>query len=675
MEELIRQHIASDLSAAVDYLCSFSIKQYNNSATNSMMLVTGSKALHAYLETVYREDETDGWKVILYSDSPDIDDDVTQCGWYIAKYCNDLISSYMPILPLTVFTAIKRSYAKFARVHADTQPPQLEVITENKGDHLVVKLFSNGEYLIDMMQVYPEPCSESDLDRLFDLSNCDEYDPRHMLDDKRYYVSLVELKKYYDRTDIRDKNFSNDAERFRYHYASDTFICRTDDERCRNNVVYDCTGELPWFRSNMTLLPDHMDRDTLRAEENEEYQHVYEYTANSTINTPLLKSYYFDLPLTSVATEEQLKRIENLDNAFDKWDMMGVIEYEQPLLMYRLTRYVDPPRNGITDVERDPNLFNLKAGDIIPAICYTSTSYSNRMHAAAFDQESQFKGCVFVISASSSRGLIVIDEMSAYPEEKEILLDRRGFLQVTKIDYAYTTEECNDNIKFNERMVIYCDYLPRKISGGGNELAKKGSVLQELALLNPKAKLFNTNPQRNIPIFVDNHEFDQRRNKSRRCLNPFMRFSRNGLLGGDKLSTFPADGTAAMAITIFHMHHNSFKGYGTRCNTINGPIYLPIAVLESNQLPTKPVLAITGGADKVVDLDKIFPEETTPTAPVADMINVAAKLATVIKFDRNEFGLLNVLLLILVILLVIITAWAIYTYFEMDWAGKLFQLT
>ncbi|ARA72021.1 hypothetical protein BNJ_00190 [Kaumoebavirus] len=662
---ILRRDLEEDLSAAVDYLCSYAIKNYNTNTDDSMLLVTGGKAVAAYTEGYYK-DTCLGWKTVLYSTK----DEISQCAWELETYCNTLIDKYMPILPLTVFTAVQRSLHRFGHKYLGTEPPKITIGTTRENNKFILGMLFNGHPLINMLTITPKYCDSDEIDYLNELKYCNEFDLEHLLDDKRFYVSLDELVSYYENDSDGSDDFYLSAEKLKYHMENGTLLCRFDSPKCRDFTVYDCSGSVKWFKPNITLTPEHKSRDATMTLEKEEYQAVYEYTADSTINTPLLKSYYFDLPLNAVADVTQLERIEKLDEAFDAWDT-SIINYpaESPLLMYRLTRYVDPPRNGITDIERDPNLFNIKAGDILPNICYTSTSYSNKMRASAFDQESQFKGCVFVISAKSSRGLIVVDKISAYPSEKEILLDRRGFLKVTKVDYRYTTEVCGE-VKYNDRMVIYCDYLPRGVTGGDEgALIKHESVLQQLARINPNAKLYNTNPQRNIPLFVDNSEFDSEKNKSRRCLNPFMNFTRNGMFGGDKFSTFPADGTAAMAITIFHMHHNSFKPYGTRCNTINGPIYLPVQVLESNKLPSQP-LAITGGSTRVIDLDSIFPEEPQKIeAPVSDLLDVAANLAKVIKFDRNELGLFNVILILVIIVLVLITAY--FVWILIPWSENL----
>lgn len=180
----------------------------------------------------------------------------------------------------------------------------------------------------------------------------------------------------------------------------------------------------------------------------------------------LLREFYFEEPIVS---SEKIEQIKNTDAAFDYFNMLPVIRYDDaPLMLFRLTRYIDPPRKGYYDKSIHPNMYELAPGDIIPNIVYTSTSYTNKLLAEAFNQESQFKGCVFIIKALSSLGMIVINENSDYPNEKEVLLDRRGKLLIKNVSYKYVLEVCGFSKIYTERMIIECEYLPKGISLTGS---------------------------------------------------------------------------------------------------------------------------------------------------------------------------------------------------------------
>lgn len=116
-------------------------------------------------------------------------------------------------------------------------------------------------------------------------------------------------------------------------------------------------------------------------------------------------------------TEEQAHILRNIDNAFK-----GV-----PLLKKAITVY-----RGLSE-------------DLIPKILtFLSTSY-DKERASKF---SSLKCCLLIINVPSGTKILPLEKISENPQEKEILLPRKGEFNITNITYE------------NERKTYHISFIP-----------------------------------------------------------------------------------------------------------------------------------------------------------------------------------------------------------------------
>jgi hypothetical protein len=473
-----RDLLEKKLSALVDYICGYAIKHVNleaiTAAENLAILVKGGKAYSAYIETPYRDPSYD-WDVSVYASTEDFDN--FKPGVKLARRMQSLFDTHMMVAPLTIWAAIRQVMPNWPHAF----PPRIEFRYETRVSAIsnvtvhMVNLYVSGERLFSMIEMSHVPATTADdlrkiLDVMRALTTCPTYS-FYMVDKQRAYMSLPDIvdnlkeitapASTYPKKDKALARLANISRAINEGHI----VCYRAVGNCKDRVVYDASGTLPDYEPTRTILDAHIARDHAEAtmsgqyplgKENPNYWGIYMYSQNSSINANLIRSYYFN------TTSIQDVRISDIDEAFRHWSTLPIIQYPDnaPLMLYRLVRYVDLPRDGQYDVDGESNLYDIKVGTVIPNISYTSTAYSNKHPSQAFNNETHFKGCIYIITAKSSRGLIVVDKNSYYPHEREVLLDRRGSLRVTKVSWDYVTETCGDAHIAAERMVLHCDYLP-----------------------------------------------------------------------------------------------------------------------------------------------------------------------------------------------------------------------
>jgi hypothetical protein len=183
-------------------------------------------------------------------------------------------------------------------------------------------------------------------------------------------------------------------------------------------------------------------------------QSVRKYTGDSHINAELLKQFYYQTKMDKYA--ELDSKIDECFNEFNKHPVNFTDTPNGDIMLFRLVRYIDPP-----NLEEAANMWQFREGMSLPNIVYTSTIYKSKHNMAYYNDQSQFRGMLYIIKCNSSKGLICINKNSVYPHEHEVLLHKRGALKITQVAYRYVTEPCMQaGIIPIERLVLYCDYIP-----------------------------------------------------------------------------------------------------------------------------------------------------------------------------------------------------------------------
>ena len=460
------KHLEESLHALSDYLCSYSIKNTNRSIINQgMLLAMGGKAFNAYIRTPYREDSYD-WDCSLYKpegSTISIEDVLKN----IANDMNHLITYYMPVAHVTVYNAIKKNKV------IDGVNLQLISVKYNSRMSFIsnisvhtIDLYYGAYKLYSLIESATEKIIPNDkYQQLLSMSNCMSSSMSHMLTTKFYMISRSDLLENLNSLIAPESSYpKKDKAVSRLRILNDAlqnpqklmpYVGQAQQEILQD-IVFDATGRDPVFQPN-ALSPTNeaafATQINLIQNNSDKYGPVKQYTGNYSINTALLKKFY----LKDTLSANEQRTVSNLDASFNFFDQT-IKQFDTPITLYRHTRYIDPPINKGSKL--DPNLYMLKPGDILPNIGYTSTAYTNQANLTAFIPESQFKGCLFIIQAYSTEGLIFIGVDSYFPYEKEILLHRNGSLHVTKVEYKFLIEKCGDLNTYPERLTVYADYVP-----------------------------------------------------------------------------------------------------------------------------------------------------------------------------------------------------------------------
>lgn len=520
------------MSALVDYLFGFAVKMYNQSLVESkrfdhIILVHGGKSFTEYVEKLHRPDSFD-WDIkILVAEDANIDISELSRSVFqqLALYMNVKLG-FIPMAKVTLYKALS-SCSKLdgfniqagkitpflfrennVKVEAGRRRPAGSATGVIDYLCLVSTVIDMKRYnVLSLGETWPTRVSPVMLTNCFKaVTECEKM-YRQLLDKKRYYISLnsliEELKrivkpddpyrkkdKAAKRLEILQQAMVSSTE---YPNGFLTADARTFPDTCFQNIIFDATDSHPEFKKEkrVDFIADfHKTRDTQYIQSHpDELNYIRLYTRiidpyYRKINSVLLNSYFRQKSIDesikylnlSNKTDEINKTIQFLDQCFDGLNKLPAIDYTQnPLVLFRLSGFIEL---ATQDTNRPENLYGLKVGTIVDNVTYVSTSWTNIRRASAFNEDSQFKGVIFKITASSSRGLMVVDDVSEAKGEKEVILDRRGKLKITNVSFKYVIEQCNNmenQYRYTERMFIEADYLPPENITGGND--KKPSHL------------------------------------------------------------------------------------------------------------------------------------------------------------------------------------------------------
>ena len=368
--------------------------------------------------------------------------------------------------PITVYNALKRNIdAVDLRLAIVTV--QYIVRTSAISDIKVhcIRLCQDHKQLFTIIEIaVGKQIFQDEFNKFKNATECKVQLPLHILNNKKYYDSFVNITNDLVALVTPESTYSKkDKAQERLNIIlrpdlADIFTTDISHNYTNDTVAYDATGYYPTFSETKTITNLFINDHLARSKASKLYKAVYDYTVNSSINASLLDLYYFNKKMSSLPADKP-PVIAAIDKTFDYFNN-SIITFPDPLIVYRLTRYIDPPRKGTDDYVLDPNLFNMKIGDTLPNICYLSTTWTNKRDSAPFNQESQFKGSCFVITIKTSENIIAIGENSGYPNEKEILLSRHGGIKITDLKYKGIIENCGLLYLVPERLVIYGEFIP-----------------------------------------------------------------------------------------------------------------------------------------------------------------------------------------------------------------------
>jgi len=476
-QEVMETH----LLALADFLCSNALKIYNSSrdlASRHIALAHGGKAFSEYVEKAHRPDSFD-WDVKIYIENTVMPDRIDAIQKATAEEMADIINrklAYMYTVKYAIHKAIQA--CKMLNGFNDPRVGDLDVSscgvrayngrrTAGSGggtvDYVCLCVDVEGApvNIVTLMETWAVIESADTIRSYYRASKQCIKLQMHLLDGKRYmspykYVkdnirTMITTPTYPKKEKARNRlRILEDAE------ANQYLNCAVQPrEACLDAVAFDFTRGQPWFVPTVNISEAHIQRD-YDALTGRMLDAILDYTFDGyrPINSALLQSQFFG---KRIAIPERIKR---LDDCFDAMNALPPVEYDDPLILYRHTGYVDLSIVG-DDTSLTPNLYTLAPGTIIENTIFVSTCYTNSNKALSlFVDDSQFRGCMFRIKARSSQGLIVIDKRSRFPEEREVLLDRRGHLVVTRVSFAYIIEECRNVPTYMERLLIDAYYLP-----------------------------------------------------------------------------------------------------------------------------------------------------------------------------------------------------------------------
>lgn len=456
--------VEKSLHALTDYVCSTSIKNVNGrNSHQGLILAMGGKAFNSYIRVPYREDSYD-WDCKVYK--PDTSQyTLGQACGELLQEMNSIIGRYMTVAPVTVHNTLVRKGLKRSGSNVENiriqYASRVSVVSGITVHNLV--LYCGTKRLFPLIEISTESMmTTTEYDSMLELTRCATFENNYQLTNKMYNVSLDALIDNLHEITTPESTYPKKPKAlYRLNVINDAM---QNTHKLIPSVNSPIAGLLPEIAFDSTMNPQfiphqlsqqHLDfigRHATTARNNRaEYKPVMDYTMDYSVNAELLKKYYLNTPIDMRNTNI----VKKLDEAFDYFNQ-NVVLFAAPLVVYRQTRYIDPPTK-LRNISA--NLYKLKVGDCIPLINYTSSSWTNQVNHS-FAEDSQFKGCMFVINIYSSKNVIAVGQQSAFPNEKEILLHRKGDYVITDVSYKFLVEKCNGINVYPERMVITCDYIP-----------------------------------------------------------------------------------------------------------------------------------------------------------------------------------------------------------------------
>jgi hypothetical protein len=469
--------LEKELSAFIDYICSCVIKNVNT--PGGIVLVKGGKAVNEYLEKNENIPSYD-WDTTYYGPN-------NICDVICTNYANEMqriYDNFMPVAKLTITAAVKYVYRIKQKIESTINVTFSSGSRKSKISDVglsFVNMNIGGYEPITLVEMTFTQADASMIAILQSAQKCKISLPNHILDNKRHFISLdILIDDLQEITKPSSSYPKKDKAKKRLIALQNAVKANKLNcyvrPNCQDRVVYDATGIDPGFKSWKNISNDFIRRDHKIINDNKSiFNVVISYTNIYDINKSLILAYYFK-DESLISKQHRLER-DRFDAAFDFHTAQGIVKFTPPVKVFRLTRYIDPPRNGENDTTLNTNLYNLKVGDMLPNIYPTSTTYENKRNSSAFNQDSQFRGCIFIISLLSSEGAIVIGEHSYFPNEKEVLLDRRGGLYINDIKFEYVVEDCNSSLKYIERMIVYCNFIPHTHNGNKNQNQRVAKIL------------------------------------------------------------------------------------------------------------------------------------------------------------------------------------------------------
>ena len=375
--------------------------------------------------------------------------------------------------------------------------------------HKIVLIFGNID-LVTLAVVTGTRIGDVDLYQAIRqlINRCGDTKSKYLVDDKIAYDNLSDLEsEIVDK--VKDSTATNYEqklyEQLQTAKSNGHLHCMSSDKKCYDRVIFDFTTEkLDDFKLHELKYPELLTSDKKYLEDYTDKtvkDALIAYTGNdfSIINGALLMEHYYNIKPGKNAGYY----ISKMDKFFDT---LGANRkptiFNEAITLFRLGRFTTLSKNS-----ESINLYKVKFGYEFPLVIFTSTTYTNKnSNLKTYYQDSHFKGVVFVISAHTNKGIISLQSISVLPNEKELLLDRRGRLKVTKVSWDYVAGDCKNNIRLYEKMIIYCDYIPPDyVSSEINQptvqinLEKKtiGGNVDLNVIIDTKEERVNNNPKIN----------------------------------------------------------------------------------------------------------------------------------------------------------------------------------
>lgn len=429
----MEEHLQNELNH-IGYNTVYLFNQQNKG--NHMLVVGGGKAYNAYVKHANREESYD-WDCKLLSATKADMNTVLQT---IHNILHGIIKEMAFLESLL--------YSLNYNIHKDTTQYNIDidsyisVASDNitKVGRLEIKY---GNILITLLEF---SIGDLDFQQYQDYYfNC-VLPNNHIIGSGNCYVSLDYLKQDLIKISQPVHLYQKKAKaikRLEIIQKPENIVCFSN---CADPYVYDIYGN-----SGYDISDDLIQRDYTELQKNTTFLNsIVDYTGSgyTNINGELLNQYYFYNPKDEIHGK--------LDNIFDHFSTLEV--KPGPFTLYRMCDYYMLKYDLFQEYLKDTNL----KGKIIPNIAYLSCTYIN----AGLEFMTSFRSkylVLFKIKCYNSKGLIVIDKNSGMPEEKEVLLDRRGGLELTNIKYDYIQSQCKGKPILLECLIIECNYKPPSI--------------------------------------------------------------------------------------------------------------------------------------------------------------------------------------------------------------------
>jgi endonuclease/exonuclease/phosphatase family metal-dependent hydrolase len=479
--------VLDDLGAIIEYLFSTSLKR-SFDESDFVFAIGGTKAYSEYVKFAYMKDALNSqYYKPSYSDmslwiyTPEdtkLDNIKSDIDKFIA-IMNEEFGKLNKTVQLTISAAMHRTgYNDSGSGGIKFSAEQLYEISGKPGKNEYYGRLSAsvGKIQIPFAKIYVvnNETLIDDMNKIYSCELMPKLGDARICDATRNYISLDELIWEFTHSGT---NYDYQITKLKAGITSPDTVLNPvfGVVPVGTNIIYDATGTSKLMQSGKNI-PQSMigywnekisgDVNHFRDSIYDVYKGVLLNSGYGTsdyyqeVNDALLESYYFG---TKISSEIINERVKDMDLAFEH-SMSNILTLDKPYTVWRIVKYIDPPRKGPKDTQFKPNIFNLEVGDILPCISYWSTTVENKRASEWVNSAPEFRGFVFVIRVTSSAGAIYLGDKSFYPNEEEVLLDRNGFIKIDKIESGYMIAQgCWKDGALYEKSVIYCTYIPNSV--------------------------------------------------------------------------------------------------------------------------------------------------------------------------------------------------------------------